>query len=104
VMLLGVAVWLAPASRPAERAARPVAFAQVQQVIGTRCVMCHNEQLASKGVRLDSADAIALHAQQVYQQAVVLKLMPLNNATGITEDERALLKRWFEAGAVTGTP
>jgi uncharacterized membrane protein len=29
----------------------------------------------------------------------VLKLMPFNNATGMTEDERALLKRWFEAGA-----
>jgi uncharacterized membrane protein len=29
----------------------------------------------------------------------VLKLMPMNNATQITEDERNLLKRWFEAGA-----
>ena len=99
VMLLGVAVWLAPASRPAAQTAQPVTFAQVQQVIGTRCVMCHNEQLANKNVRLDSPAAIALHTQQVYQQAVVLKLMPLNNATGITEDERGLLKRWFEAGA-----
>jgi uncharacterized membrane protein len=25
--------------------------------------------------------------------------MPLNNATQITEDERALIKRWYEAGA-----
>ena len=38
------------------------------------------------------------HAQAVYQQAVVQKLMPLNNATGITDDERALIGRWFEAG------
>jgi len=30
---------------------------------------------------------------------VVLRLMPLNNATQITEDERALIKRWYEAGA-----
>jgi len=30
---------------------------------------------------------------------VVLKAMPLNNATQITDDERALIKRWFEAGA-----
>jgi uncharacterized membrane protein len=35
----------------------------------------------------------------VYQQAVVQKTMPQNNATGITDDERALLGRWFEAGA-----
>jgi uncharacterized membrane protein len=30
---------------------------------------------------------------------VVTRLMPMNNATGITEDERALVRRWFEAGA-----
>jgi uncharacterized membrane protein len=35
----------------------------------------------------------------IYQQAVVTKQMPMNNATGITEDERALIKRWYEAGA-----
>lgn len=99
LLLLGVAVWLAPAPQPAARAAPPATFAQVQQVVGTRCVMCHNEQLASKGVRLDSAEAISQHAQQVYQQAVVLKLMPLNNATQISDDERAVLKRWYEAGA-----
>jgi len=27
--------------------------------------------------------------------------MPLNNATQITDAERALVKRWFEAGAPT---
>jgi uncharacterized membrane protein len=98
-LLVGVAVWLAPAPKPASLAAQPVTFAQVQQVIGTRCLMCHNEQLASKGVRLDSPQGIAAHAQQVYQQAVVLKLMPLNNATQISDDERALIARWYEAGA-----
>jgi uncharacterized membrane protein len=30
---------------------------------------------------------------------VLQRLMPLNNATGITEDERALIGRWFAAGA-----
>ena len=30
--------------------------------------------------------------------ASVLKLMPLNNATQITDEERALLGRWFDAG------
>jgi uncharacterized membrane protein len=37
----------------------------------------------------------------MYQQAVVLKLMPMNNATAITEDERLLIRRWFEAEART---
>jgi uncharacterized membrane protein len=47
----------------------------------------------------DAAALIAKHALAVYQQAAVLKLMPQNNATGITDDERSLIKRWYEAGA-----
>ena len=39
------------------------------------------------------------HAQAVYQQAAVIKLMPLNDATKITDDERYLIKRCFESGA-----
>jgi uncharacterized membrane protein len=35
----------------------------------------------------------------VYQQVVVTRLMPMNNATGITEAERSLIGRWFLAGA-----
>ncbi len=64
-----------------------------------RCVLCHNAQMASKNVRLDSADEIVRHAQMMYQQAVVLKAMPMNNATQITEAERALIGQWFNAGA-----
>jgi len=63
--------------------------------------MCHGEAMQSKNVRLDSVDEIAKHAQAVYQQAVVLKAMPMNNATQITEPERALIGRWFTAGAST---
>jgi hypothetical protein len=44
-------------------------------------------------------ELIRQHAQAMYQQGVVLKLMPLANTTQITDDERALIKRWFEAGA-----
>jgi uncharacterized membrane protein len=74
---------------------------QVQNVVAQRCQMCHNGALASKGVRLDSPQDIAAHAQQMYQQAAVLKLMPMNNATQITESERALIGRWFNDGAKT---
>ena len=62
-------------------------------------LMCHGEALQSKGVRLDSPEELKKHAQTVYQQVVVQKLMPLNNATGLTEDERALFAQWFKGGA-----
>jgi uncharacterized membrane protein len=74
-------------------------LAQVQAIAEQRCVVCHNAQLANKGVMLHTPELIQSHAQQIYQQAVVLKNMPMNNATGITDGERAQLKRWFEAQA-----
>ncbi|MBX3608140.1 MAG: urate hydroxylase PuuD [Piscinibacter sp.] len=99
LVLVGVAGWLAPAPQPAAAKAEPVHFAQVQQVVAQRCTMCHNEQVISKNVQLHTPELIAKNAQALYQQAVVLKTMPLNNATQITDAERALLGRWFEAGA-----
>lgn len=102
VVLIGVIVWLRPAppASSAPAAARPaVSAAQVQAVIAQRCAMCHGEALQSKGVRLDSPAELKRHAQAVYQQAVVTKLMPINNATGITDEERALIGDWFRAGA-----
>jgi uncharacterized membrane protein len=90
-----VALWPA-ASAPVLQQAT---YAQVQQVIAQRCVQCHGAQLQMKNIRLDSPEALKQHAQQVYQQAVVAKAMPLNNATGITDSERTLIGKWFEAGA-----
>ncbi|HET6598704.1 MAG TPA: hypothetical protein VFG60_01975, partial [Burkholderiaceae bacterium] len=81
--------------------AGPVALAQVQAIVAQRGAMCHNAQLANKGVALDSAEGIEQHAQALYQQAVVQKTMPLNNATQITDAERDLIGRWFKAGAPT---
>ena len=52
-----------------------------------------------KNVRLDSAELVKQHAQAMYQQVVVTKIMPMNNATQITEAERAQIKQWFESGA-----
>ena len=101
-VLLGLAIWLAPPPPSAQArlaAAQPVSFAAVKAVVDQRCVMCHNAQLQSKNVALHTPELLKQHAQEVYQQVVVQKLMPMNNATQITDDERALIKRWFEAGA-----
>jgi uncharacterized membrane protein len=103
LLLVGLAFWLAPAPRPATPAAaaqaQPVAFGEVKAVIDQRCAMCHNASLAQKNVALHEPALIKQHAQAVYQQTSLLKLMPLNNATQMTDDERALIKRWFDAGA-----
>ena len=102
LVLLGLAIWLAPPPPSAAAqaaAAKPVTFAEVKTVIDQRCVMCHNAQLQNKNIALHTPELIQQHAQAVFQQTSVLKLMPMNNATQITEDERTLIRRWFEAGA-----
>ena len=71
----------------------------MQPVLAQRCYMCHGEAVQMKNVRLDSPQGLASHAQAVYQQVVVTKIMPMSNATHITDAERDLFKRWFEGGA-----
>ncbi|MEP7295414.1 MAG: urate hydroxylase PuuD [Burkholderiales bacterium] len=100
LLLIGVIVAIRPAPQAEPVAGpAPVRFDEVQAIVTQRCVMCHGPAMQSKNVRFDSADEIAKHAQAIYQQAVVLKTMPMNNATQITDAERATIGRWFTAGA-----
>ena len=105
VVVLGLTiVWMKPepvAAPVAGAAVQTVAFQDVQKVLEQRCYMCHGATMQMKNVRLDSPELVAQHAQNVYQQVVVSKIMPMNNATGITDAERALIGRWFLAGAKT---
>ncbi len=117
-LLLGVIVWMRPAAvdttkNIATRSTIPWAsgtngannsqntYAALQKVLEQRCYMCHNAQVQMKNVRLDSPEAVKLHAQAIYQQVVVSKQMPMNNSTQITEAERAQIAQWFKAGAST---
>ena len=74
-------------------------FAQVKSVIDQRCLSCHGEQVQMKNIRLDTSQSIKLNAQNVYQQVSVTQQMPMNNATGITPEERQLVASWYLAGA-----
>jgi uncharacterized membrane protein len=102
VILLSVIVWMRPApsaTAPTAVNEAPVTYAEVSQVFAQRCYMCHGEQVQMKNVRFDTPEGVKQHALGIYQQAVVTKQMPMNNATGITEVERTTIKRWYEAGA-----
>jgi len=110
VVLLGVIVAMAPSARPttgsqpsagnqAPSAEAPVTGQEVSAIVAQRCLTCHGAHLQLKGIRLDSPELLKQHAQNVYQQVSVLKVMPMNNATGITDAERERIARWFQAGA-----
>jgi uncharacterized membrane protein len=110
-VLLAVVAWLrpAPASGDAIKniaigaqstgAGAPFDTKELQAVLQQRCVQCHGAEVQMKGLRLDVPEQVASRASLIYQQVVQQKLMPLNNATQMTEAERALVARWFQAGA-----
>ncbi|MFN3571872.1 MAG: hypothetical protein ACK4VX_16435, partial [Polaromonas sp.] len=118
VLILGTIVWMRPPPPQAAAAALPAMnsvaahagpagaagqndYEKLQQVMAQRCYQCHGAQLQMKNIRLDSPALLSRHAQAVYQQVVVSKIMPMNNATGMLDSERALVRRWFESGAKT---
>ncbi|HEX7441393.1 MAG TPA: urate hydroxylase PuuD [Caldimonas sp.] len=99
-LIVGLAAWRAPAAGPsAPPPAAAVSMAQVKAVVDQRCVLCHNAETQQKNVALHTPELIKTHAQMMYQQVVVLKQMPFGNATQMTDAERAVIRRWFEAGA-----
>jgi uncharacterized membrane protein len=109
VGLVAVVVGLRPAPAVAPKlgaiettntwASDRIDYKTIQPVLAQRCYQCHGEAVQMKNVRLDSPQAVASHAQALYQQVVVTKIMPMNNATGITDAERQLIRQWFESGA-----
>lgn len=98
-VLLALIVWMRPVPPEPVFVPENVSLAQVQLVMEQRCVMCHGADLASKNVRLDTPLATRQFARAVYQQTVLTRQMPINNATGMTEEERALVAQWFRQGA-----
>lgn len=76
---------------------------RIQKIVSQHCLQCHGANLQLKNVRLDSPDQLKRHALSVYQQVSVLKAMPMNNATQITNEERQLVAAWFKAGAPVDT-
>jgi len=107
LILLAVAVAIAPRPAPATATSGAAPdFARVQAIIGQRCIACHSAAptqpgfaTAPAGIMLQTPELIHQHAAKIYQQAVQLKAMPIGNLTQMTDEERAAIGAWFEAGA-----
>jgi uncharacterized membrane protein len=81
-------------------------FPEVERIVSARCQVCHSAtprfqgmSAPPKGIMFDDPHEIASLAPQIYVQAVASRAMPLNNLTGITDEERRLLGQWISAGA-----
>ena len=96
-LLLTVAAWIAPAPRVIAAGSATPTLASIKPIVEQRCVMCHNAQMASKQIRLDTDADLSANAQLIYQQVLVSRTMPMNNSTGILEEERLALGHWAKS-------
>jgi uncharacterized membrane protein len=91
----------APGAKRAE-AAPAVTFAEVEEIVISRCSMCHAADPVwagivrpPYGVMLDTPERIKAHAREIAMAAVWSNAMPPSNVSGMTAEERQTLATWF---------
>ena len=102
-------IWLTAAGpREDTRGALPPTptFATVQDIVASRCSMCHAAQPVwagfahpPKGVMLDTPERIRVHARLIDINTVRSSAMPPGNVTELSLAERRTLAAWLAAGA-----
>ncbi len=106
IILLAAAFISAP---PKDTAAcnSTVSFAQINNIITNRCVSCHSSKPTDdiykappNGVVYDTPQDIVKMKDKIMQRVVITKTMPQNNKTGITPEERDMIRCWINQGAV----
>jgi len=102
VLLAGVAALIAPSA--SAQSGQTATLAEVREVLQLRCTTCHSSNpthpafpAAPAGVMFDNEQQIVAAAQRIHQQAVVTRVMPVGNLTGMTDAERATLERWYQS-------
>lgn len=103
LLLVGLIVAMRPAPPPVvtDTSSYPTTE-QALIVIQARCVSCHANAPAHPGfsaapMGIVLEDIASLNGNQVgvYQTSVVSRSMPLANTTGMTDEERDLIARWY---------
>jgi uncharacterized membrane protein len=91
---------------PPAHASGKLVYSDVEPIFRARCVPCHSSkptstlfQTAPNGVLLESHAEVRALLDRVKLRAVTLQNMPLGNATGITDEERATLAAWIDQEA-----
>lgn len=105
VILLAAAFISAPAKDP-NACKENIQMAEVYNIVQQRCFSCHSSKptddvftVPPNGVVYDTPQDIVKMKEKIMQRVVVTKTMPQNNKTGMTEEERRIIRCWIEQGA-----
>lgn len=104
LILLAAAFITAPAKNP-NACKTNVNFAEVNVIIQKRCLSCHSTKptddfftAAPNGISYETPQNIVQLKDKIMQRVVITKTMPLNNKTGMTDEERNTIRCWIEQG------
>lgn len=105
LILLSAAFLSAPSKNP-DACRSEVSSSEVMQIVRARCSQCHSSRPTDdtytappNGVKYETPEDIARLKDKIMQRAVLTKTMPPNNKTGITDEERTMIRCWIEQGA-----
>jgi uncharacterized membrane protein len=105
LILLAAAFISAPAKDPMA-CKEEVSMNEVNLIVQKRCSSCHSSaptddvfKTAPNGVTYDTPADIINMKDNIMQRVVLTKTMPQNNKTGMTEEERNIIRCWIEQGA-----
>lgn len=83
-----------------------VSVGEVYAIVQKRCISCHSSKptddvikVPPNGVIYETPQDIIKLKDKIMQRVVATKTMPQNNKTGMTEEERNLIRCWIEQGA-----
>lgn len=97
------------APKPAEppKPGEAVTFAQVEPIFKQRCQTCHSAhptddvfKAAPSGVMFETYEQCSSLKDKILNRVVHTRTMPQGNKTRITDEERDLIGRWIEGGAL----
>jgi uncharacterized membrane protein len=106
VLILFSAVFLTAPVAPDTACKKEVGMSQVYAIIQQRCLTCHSKRPTDdvitappNGVVYETPQDIIRLKEKIMQRVVITRTMPQNNKTGMTDEERDLIRCWIAQGA-----
>lgn len=103
IVAFGSAIGLTFLKKPEPVVIGPVDTPTAMAIIQKRCTTCHSIKptysafvAPPAGFVMESVEQVLAKKEKIVQRTNVSRDMPMGNATGMTDEERAMIKVWLE--------